>query len=32
MNEGILTWLKEGVHPNALYAYHGISSLQEVIQ
>ena len=32
MMEGILTRLKEGVHPNAPYAYHGISSLQEVIK
>ena len=32
MMEGILTRLKEGVHPNTPYAYHGISSLQEVIK
>ena len=30
--EGILTQLKEGLHPNALYAYHGIGSLLEVIR
>lgn len=30
--EGILTRLEEGLHPNAPYAYHGISSLLEVIQ
>ncbi|PPQ92922.1 LOW QUALITY PROTEIN: hypothetical protein CVT25_006605 [Psilocybe cyanescens] len=30
--ERILTRLDKGIHPNAPHAYHGISSLQEVIQ
>ena len=32
MIEGILTQIEEGVHPNALFAYHSISSLQELLQ
>ena len=32
MIEGILTRLEEGVHPNAPFAYHGVSSLQELLQ
>lgn len=32
MVEGILTRLEEGVHPNAPFAYYGVSNLQELIQ
>jgi len=29
--EGILTRIEDGVHPNAQFAYHGISGLQDML-